>query len=60
MQYIKVEFLADPPLVAYQEVVVGDVVRYLDDQGAELFVLPPEGVVCVVTDPDPPRLPWMQ
>lgn len=60
MQYIKVEFLIDPPLTAYQEVAGGNVLRYLDEQGAELFVVPPEGVVCNVIDPDPPRQLWMQ
>lgn len=61
MQYIKVEFLSDPPLVAYQEVgEYGIVARYLDEQGTFLFEVPPSGVICVVTDPDPPRLPWMQ
>jgi hypothetical protein len=61
MSYIKVEFLLDPPLVAYQEVDdTGTVLRYLDDQGALLFDVPLESVICVVTDPDPPRLPWMQ
>jgi hypothetical protein len=61
MQYIKVEFLTDPPLVAYQEVgEFGIVLRYLDEQGTFLFEVPPSGVLCVVTDPDPPRQPWMQ
>lgn len=60
MQYIKVEFLTDPPLIAYQEIdAYGIVKRYLDEQGVFLFDLPLEAVVCVVTDPDPPRLPWM-
>jgi hypothetical protein len=61
VQYIKVEFLSDPPIVAYQEVdELGQVLRYLDEQGVLLYEVPPEAVICVVTDPDPPRQPWMQ
>ena len=59
VRYILVRF--DSGLDAYQEVdPYGDVLRYLDSDGYELFAQPPIAVGCVVTDPDPPKLPWMQ
>lgn len=61
MRYIEVKFEADPSFTAYQRVdEQGYVVEYLDEQGYVLFVDPPVGVVCYVTDPDPPHQPWMQ
>lgn len=57
MTYILVRF--DTNVLAYQEIDGGQVQRYLDENGALLFVEPPVGVGCEVEDADPESLGWM-
>lgn len=44
---------------AYQEVSEGQVLRYLDLNGVELFKTVPIGQGSWVTDADPPKQGWM-
>lgn len=44
---------------AYQEALNGNVTRYIDEDGNELFVIPPEGDGGEVIDAEPETLPWM-
>lgn len=45
---------------AYQESsTYGEVVRYLDQSGTELFLVVPDGHGSLVIEQEPPRQPWM-
>lgn len=44
---------------AYQEIANGQVVRYLDVDGTELYKVIPIGVGSWVIDANPTRLSWM-
>lgn len=44
---------------AYQEALNGNVTRYVDLAGNELFTLPPEGDGGELVDANPARISWM-
>lgn len=56
MDYILLDF---GDFQGYQEIQNGNVIRYVDLQGSELFVLPPVGNGGSVIDATPPRQDWM-
>lgn len=55
--YIKVTF--DTLGEAYQEILAGEVVRYLDASGTEMFLMPPAGEGSRVIDANPASEEWM-
>lgn len=55
--YIKVAF--DTLGEAYQEVEAGEVLRYLDGDGVEMFITPPAGEGSRVIDARPAFEKWM-
>jgi hypothetical protein len=57
MDYILLDFGA---FRAYQEIVNGQVQRYVYEDGSFAFDMPPTGNGGSVVDASPPRLDWMQ
>lgn len=57
MQYILVHF--ERAGDAYQEIINGNVSRYLDTLGVEMFVNPPVADSCNVVDASPREIAWM-
>jgi hypothetical protein len=51
MRYIHVKF--EDGLEAYQEVVKGQLQRYVNMDGVELFIVPPVGIGCKVVEENP-------
>jgi hypothetical protein len=56
MDYILLDF---GTFQGYQEIQYSNVIRYVDLQGSELFVIPPTGNGGSVIDATPPRQDWM-
>ena len=56
MEYILLDF---GTFTGYQESIQGQVTRYVDESGNELFVIPPEGNGGAVLEVNPARQSWM-
>jgi hypothetical protein len=56
MDYILLDF---GDFQGYQEIQNGNVARYVDLDGVELFIQPPVGNGGVVIDANPTRQDWM-
>lgn len=56
MNYVYVDF---GTFTGYQESENGQVTRYVDESGIELFVNPPEGLGSTLLNAEPLRLDWM-
>lgn len=57
MEYVKINIEGHGD--AYQEIVNGQVVRYIDVDGTELYKVIPAGTGSWVLDANPARLNWM-